>query len=190
MAFTVEDGDGLSTANAYITEQEYRDHHTDRGIDVTLQVQADVETAIVRATDYVDKRFGRRFRGDRLNSTQGLEWPRSDAYTDEDYLINDVPIPMKKAISEYTLLSIQLARNLAPLPAPDFGILDPETGLITNDSSGKIIEKAEEVGPIKERTKYADNSQYTQHQIPPYPQADLWLEEILKSSSGGMVVRG
>lgn len=199
MAFTVETGVGLAAANAYMTEAEYRAYHADRGTVVTSQTQAQIETAIVRATDYVDKRFGRRFRGDRLSSDQALEWPRSDAYTDEDFLISGVPALLKRAIAEYALLSIYLGRNLAPVPAPDFGILDPTTGEVTNVSSGKITEKTEEVGPIKETTKYAQGDQtgrpmvgtgnLTQN-VPEYPQADMWLEELLRPYGQRELVRG
>jgi hypothetical protein len=132
MAFTPETGVGLTTSNAYMTEAEYRAYHADRGTVVTAQLTAAVTAAIVRATDYVDKRFGRRFRGDKMSQQQALEWPRSDAYTDEDYLLTGVPVVLKRAIAEYALLSIQLGRDLAPVPAPDYGILDPVTGEVTN----------------------------------------------------------
>jgi hypothetical protein len=200
MAFTIEDGTGLATSNAYITAQEFVDHHTDRGVEAASDgtfSDAAVLAGIINATDYVDKRFGRRFRGDRLYSTQALEWPRTDAYTDEDYLIQGIPAPLKKAIAEYALITLQLARNLAPIPAPDFGIQDPATGTVSNDSSGKILEKSEEVGPIKESTKYADGTNQPMtgtgnltQQIPAYPQADLWLEEILTSYSNRRMSRG
>lgn len=199
MAFTVETGVGLAAANAYMTEAEYRAYHADRGNEVTAQTQAQVETAIVRATDYVDKRFGRRFRGEKLSSEQALEWPRSSAYTDEDFLINGVPALLKRAIAEYALLSIYLGRNLAPVPAPDFGILDPVTGEVTNVSSGKIIEKSEEVGPIKESTKFAQGGQTGRpmigtgnltQSVPEYPQADMWLEELLQPYGQRELTRG
>lgn len=199
MAFTPETGAGLAAANAYITEAEYRAHHADRGVDVTAQVTGDVTAAIVRATDYVDKRFGRRFRGDKLDGDQGLEWPRVSAYTDEDFLISGVPVILKRAIAEYALLAIQLGRNLAPVPTPDFGILDPATGEVTNVSSGKIVEQSSEVGPIKESFKYATGDQTGRpmvgtgnliQNLPEYPQAVLWLEELLKPYGSRELTRG
>jgi hypothetical protein len=199
MAFTPETGVGLTTSNAYMTEAEYRAYHADRGTVVTAQLTAAVTAAIVRATDYVDKRFGRRFRGDKMSQQQALEWPRSDAYTDEDYLLTGVPVVLKRAIAEYALLSIQLGRDLAPVPAPDYGILDPVTGEVTNVSSGKITEKSEEVGPIKESTKYATGDQTGRpmvgtgnlsQSLPEYPQADLWLEELLDGYASRELTRG
>ena len=59
MAFTLETGSGLELANAYIDVTFFDDFHTDRGRDISALNATIVETAIVRATDYIDKRFGR-----------------------------------------------------------------------------------------------------------------------------------
>ena len=197
MAFVVEDGSSLADATAYMTVQEVRDHHTDRGIDLSATLDPAMETSIVNATDYMDKRFGRRFRGEKKQREQSLEWPRVSAYDDDDKLMSGIVLNLKRACAEYTLMVIQFDRNLAPVPAPGFGIIDPADGSVTNDSSGMITEKAEEVGPIKERTKYSDSlhkpmtgSGNLIQQIPEYPQADLWMEELIENYTSRRMVRG
>lgn len=199
MAFVVEDGSGLELANAYETLEEFKEHHDDRGVDYSAFTDPQIQVGLVKAADYVDKRFGRRFRGCKLSRVQGLEWPRTSAYTDDDYLFSGVPVVLKKAIAEYAMIVLQLGRDLAPMPAPDFGIQDPATGEVSNDSSGKIIEKIEEVGPIKESTTYAEGNSTGKpmvgtgnlsQQIPEYPQADLWIEELITSYTSRELSRG
>jgi len=148
-----------------------------------------VRNALVKATDYVDKRFGRDFRGWRLSSGQALEWPRADAYDDDDYLMPAVPTQLKKAIAEYALLALQLGRNLAPLPGPGFPIVDPVTGAITQQPSGTIKSLSEVVGPIETSVTY-EHAPGANNQLPAYPQADLWLKELLKASADRRVARG
>lgn len=200
MAFTLEDGSGVEGANAYITVTEFKTHHDDRGQDYTGAEDDDaIEVAIVLATDYADKRFGRRFRGWRQDRQQGLEWPRTDAFTDDDYLLTGIPAALKKAISEYALLVIQLGRNLAPAAPPDFGVLDPATGEVVNNSSGRVVQRTEKVGPIEDSTRYADGNSSGRpmvgtgnlvQRIPDYPQADLWMEELITSYTDRGLYRG
>lgn len=197
MAFQVEDGSGLSDANSYLALADFRAHHLDRGLDLSGEADADLQAALVQATDYIDKRFGRRFRGWRRSRSQALEWPRTDAYDDDDYTFPDVPVQLQKATAEYALLAFQLGRNLAPVPGTDFSIVDPTTGSVTTTPSGMMTSKSEEVGPIKESTAYSEANRpmvstgnpLTQR-IPEYPQADLWIEELIVSSSSGMIARG
>ena len=197
MAFTVEDGTGLEAANAYLSLVDFKAHHDDRGVDYSAHDDTAIEQGIVQATDYIDKRFGRRFRGDKGTYAQGLEWPRVDAYTDEDYTFRDVPPQLEKATAEYAMIALQLARDLAPIPEPSFGIVDPVTGEVTA-GGGQVSEKTEEVGPIKDSTKWntgATNSPMVgtgnmSQQIPAYPQADLWIEEIIDSYTSRGLYRG
>lgn len=196
MAFTLEDGSGLSDSNAYIDEAFFTTFHADRAVDATF-TSAEIQAHIIRASDYVDKRFGRRFRGERIKSQQSMEWPRVNAITDDGYHFSGVPEQLKRAIAEYTLISLNLDRNLAPMPAPDFPIQDPETGEVTNVSEGRITAKTEKVGPIEESTEYSDGSQRIMtgtgnmsQQIPAYPQADLWIEELIDGYNNRRLVRG
>ncbi len=194
MTLIVEDGTGLSNANGYISEAFADAHHGDRGNAAWTGSTTSKEQAIVRATDYVDKRFGQRFRGSRQQKSQALEWPRISALDDDDFLlsdVDDVPRQLEKAIAEYALLAIQI--NLLPIPARPFAVLDPVTGTVTATGSGQVRRKKEKVGPIEEDTTFADTASLITRTKPgassstvssdfnlvEYPVADEWLRELL-----------
>lgn len=170
MAFTVEDGDGVAGANAYITEDFFGDYHAERGTDVTaVTVGAVRQAAIIKATDYVEFRWGRRYRGGpRTTEDQGLLWPRLSAFDDDGYALEGVPLKLQQAIAEYALRA-SLA-ELAPDPTVD----------------ATVIRLREKVGPIEEETEYRESG--GQVRIKPYPKADGIMRSILRF--GGGVIRG
>jgi hypothetical protein len=190
MAFVAEDGTGLSNATSYVTVDEFKDHHTDRGRFTTGDyTDTEIQNACVNATEYVDKRWGRRFRGYRSTRAQALEWPRLDAIDDDDYTLPERPKQLLKATSEYALVILKLERDLAPPPVPGFNFLDTETNEETTGKAGPATRVKEVVGPIEEETEYAESSRKVvtstgniiQH-IPEYPEADLWMEELITST--------
>ena len=203
MAFTVEDGSQPAGANAYMTVAEFKTHHSDRGVEAITNADftdSEIQAGIVNATDYIDKRFGRRFRGWRRSRSQSLEWPRTDAYDDDDYLLPDIPDALKKGCAEYALLQLQLGRNLAPPPDTGFSTIDPETGEVEYEK-GTVTGEKEQVGPILTETRYSDGGGFSSskpmtssgnllQQIPEYPQADLWMEELLRSYGSRGLIRG
>jgi hypothetical protein len=199
MAFTPEDGSGVTGANAYALRATVKSHHDDRGNSVwNTFTSTQQEAAIIRASDYIDKRFGRRFRGFRQLKDQGLEWPRLDAFDDDGYLLNDVPVQITKATAEYALRAL-LCGVLAPdpiLPVPkqsfETGNTDREDDVIT----GEVTRRKDKVGPLEEERWYQSASQTAAENlgagaksvqsslvndfvIPEYPEADLWIEELL-----------
>lgn len=196
MAFVVEDGTRKADANSYNSEAEFRAHHADRGVDVTAMTQAEVEACLVNGTDYLDKRFGRRYRGYRASKAQALEWPRTSAFDDDDYSLDGVPRQLKLALNEYGLIAHQLGGQLAPVPGNEFTTVDPATGDVTTQA---VSGKTEKVGPITEATQYGTSASFNRpmtssgnliQKIPEYPQADLWVEEIIVSSVSRDVRRG
>lgn len=198
MAFLVEDGTGLALANSYISIAEADTHHGDRNQTAWTGTDPVKQAALIKATDYVDKRFGKRFRGFRESKTQGLEWPRIDAFDNDDFLYSDVdriPRNLKKAIAEYALLALQLV-DLLPTPARPFPILNPATGTVTSGGSSQVISKKEKVDVIEEETRFSDTSNLllklkpgaslssivAAGSLPEYPVADEWIQELLRSS--------
>jgi hypothetical protein len=203
MAFTVETGAGVSGANSYITVLQFQDHHGDRGTDVSGYTSTQIEQAAVRATDYIDKRFGAKFRGYKESKSQGLEWPRLSAFDNDDFLLDDVPDQLTKAACEYTLIALQLG-PLLPLPARPFSTIDPATGEVVDGASGQVLKKEEEVGPLRTSVEYADTSNLltrkkpggssstltTDFNLPEYPVADEWLQELIKVGFAVSLYRG
>lgn len=208
MGFTVEDGTGITGANAYVTTAYADAHHGDRGntkwTDSSVTT-AEKQQAIVRATDYLDKRFGRKFIGLRDKRLQSLEWPRVNAVDRDGHALDDqVPPQVEKACAEYALRAL-LANVLSPdvpSPVPSQDMRFGETSGVAT-GTGEIVEESFKAGPVEETIKYksiSDNAggpeidsdksgQVTDAFIPQYPEADMWIEELLKSSSTGHLNR-
>lgn len=215
MAFTVESGSGDAGANAYVSATYVSTHHSDRGNTAWADFATpDQEAAIIRASDYIDKRFGRRFRGVRITKDQGLEWPRMNAFDNDGFLLSGgdaVPRQIEKAAAEYALRAAMcgvLAPD-APLPVPHQDLTDSscETSRSDQGATGQITRKKEKIGPLEEDTWYETTSQVLGKNlaagatgvksslvndfiIPEYPEADLWIEELLRSSMQISLARG
>lgn len=172
MALIVQDNTGaVAGANAYITVQQFKNYHADRGADTSAFDDEAIEAAIVRATDYLDQRFN--FVGKkRLGRDQTTEWPRTDAWDRDRYYINDIPPEVKEACAEYALRA--LAAELNP---------DPER----NASGVAVLSKSEAVGPISESVTFVGGAVF---QMPKYPAADQKLVRAGLVRSGGTLLRG
>lgn len=181
MAFTVEDGTQVEGANAYISVAYADTYHTDRGNAGWTGTDAAKEKAIIKATDYIDKRFGRKFRGTREAKNQELEWPRFNAVDNDGWLLSDVdeiPRNLKKACAEYALRALTAE-------------------LVTDPTTSQEVESVrEKVGPIEEETKFrvstkaAKSATVSDGNIPEYPAADMLLEELLRSTTARTLGRG
>ena len=213
MALVVEDGTGIATANGYVSQAFVDTHHADRNNTVWVDFTApERDAAIIRATDYIDKRFGRRFVGIRRGKEQGLEWPRLDAFDYDGFLLTSVdaiPRQLQKACAEYALRAA-LCGVLSPDPLPPVPKQSMETGAAARDTdvvTGEVIRKRDKVGPLEEERWFESRSQtigknlaagatsvksslVNDFVIPEYPEADMWLEELLNSSMNLRLVRG
>jgi hypothetical protein len=202
MAFIVEDGSIVEDANAYIDLTYAADYHADRGhVAWTSLSDPEKKACIIRATDYIDKRFAKHFRGQRVTHRQELQWPRLNAVTDDNFIlsnIDEVPRQLKKACAEYALRAA-LYSELAPdplmtVPTQDFTGADlPE--IPTEQAPGNIIEKTERADVVEESIVYApaartpqtpgqqgrnfQSAVVTTSTIPEYPAADLLIEDLL-----------
>jgi hypothetical protein len=180
--------------------------HSARGVDVSNFETSAIEAAIVKATDYVDKRFGPKFVGDKRDREQSLMWPRLSAWTNQgDYIeSNVVPMELKRAVVEYARIAISL-NDLLPVPAPSFNKVDLDTGETEVSTGGMLQRDMQRVGPIIEDKWYAqdqwrlikDNKASGQQSdmisnvnIPEYPVADEWLKPIVKTGMSVQLSRG
>lgn len=175
MAFVVEDGTGKVDSNAYVSVEAFINYWIDRGLDLTDREPDAVQAAIVKATDYVEVRYGQRWRGIRSSTAkaalteQALSWPRAGVYTRDGVAIKETVLPPKliAAICEYAkrALSVEL------LPDPT---VDPNVKSISTS-----------VGPVRESIEYAGAGAV--QTVRPYPMADRWLDEF--TAPGGGVIR-
>ncbi len=161
MAFIVEDGTGLSDSNAYITVDFFKEYHTDRRNNYTGKTDAEIQSGIIKATDYIDRRFGGSFVGCRQLNTQSLEWPRSGADYPDGRRALLVPKEVQQATAEYSLRA--LSGELAPDPQYD----------VTNAS---VVMRDEQVGPIRERYMFGNGGSTTAFRK--YPLADALLKPL------------
>ena len=133
---TVEDGTGLDSANSYVSVEDCNTYHSERGNTAWTGDDTVKEAALIKATQYIDGRYRKRWRGIPISSSQALCWPREDIYDERDVEIEGIPVRLKYAVCEAALRA--LTDDLNP---------DLERG-------GRI--KREKVGPIE--TEYSDNA--------------------------------
>ncbi len=212
MAFTVETGTGITGANAYDSVVNIDTFHADQGMTTWNDFTTpEKEQAIVRASFYIDKRFGRRFVGVRALKEQGLEWPRMSAFDQDGFLlsgIDEVPRQLLKACAEYAVRAA-VCGILAPdppLPVPKQDPADMGTRP-DQEETGQLTRHKEKVGPLEEDKWFETTSQVIGRNlaagatgvksslvndflIPEYPEADMWLEELLRSSMNISLARG
>lgn len=205
MAFTVEDGTGVPAANAYADVSFVNDYHGDRnhGAWQTFGT-SQKEKAIIRATDYLEKRFSLKFKGHRSDPTgQSLSWPRRDVFDEDDYLLvhsDEIPKELKQATAEYAIRAI-LIGELAPDPprqaqSQDFNTTTPQSGDILRGPLKKssvnvgrgAVEQAKEYFTQQEINQFSDRNSFAggmvdTSTIPEYPGADLLLRRILDTGN-------
>lgn len=204
--FTPDDGSGLDTANAYLALAAADQYHADQGNDYWGGLTDTVkQRAIVRASGYIDKRFGSRFRGTRRRRTQGLMWPRLGAYDNDGFYLDTIPPQILKACAEYAVRAAYY-NVLAPdvpraVPAQDMTTSPaPSTGDII---AGQVRSITKKVGPIETQKSFITNAEIAERWsnsgssrsaqssvvndvfIPEYPEADLWIEQIITSPMNG-----
>lgn len=106
MAFTPEDGTGVTDANSYCNVAYADAYHSDRGnaawASATTQNK---QAALVKATDYIDQTY--RFLGEPANDGQALSWPREADGFDED----EIPTRLKQAVCILALTALTEALN-------------------------------------------------------------------------------
>lgn len=171
MAFNLQDDNGnVPEANAYIAVEFLKEYAASKGADLAAYQDAQLETAIVRATTYIDARF--EYIGWRRNGDQATAWPRSEAYDLDDWEINGLPLALKKAVAEYALLA---AANTDLMPNP------------VTENGAVIQSKSETVGPIATTVTYFGGGLPQQ---PRYPLADNILRRAGLVTSGKSLVRG
>lgn len=161
--FILEDGTGVTGANALISVAELNTYMSDRGLDIYANIDSEKQAAIIVASqDYIDTYF--KFRGTSLTTTQGMQIP-----TNEVGLFSDI----KRACAMAAVL--HLTQRLFVNP--------------TDVTQRVIIEEESKVGSLSDKTVYQeDGASYTTK----YPTAsiDRILGKYSIGSGLGGLVRG
>lgn len=110
MSLVVEDGTGLSTAEAYCSVAEATAYHSARGNAAWAALASDAirEQCLRNASAYMVGEYRMRWAGTRLNDVQALDWPRSlvprkDGATESYYPNDAVPTEVKNACASLAL---------------------------------------------------------------------------------------
>ena len=100
-----EDGLGWPDANSYATVEVAKTYFAYISFDYSSYTDAEIEAALIRATAFIDTY--KRWPGKKATATQGLEWPRTDAYDVDGYLLQYVPDAIKKATMQAAMKELQ-----------------------------------------------------------------------------------
>jgi hypothetical protein len=113
----VEDGTGKSDADAYVATADVLAYAQANGLLWDPSTDDAANAAVRAATRYVDGAYRVRWPGWRLNQRQqALEWPRSNAVTDNGYEIdaNEVPRELRAAVCELAVREAAGPGSLSP----------------------------------------------------------------------------
>lgn len=163
MAFVIEDGTGVTDANALISVAELNTYMSDRGEDIYANIESEKEAAIIIASqDYIDTYF--TIRGTSLTTTQGMQIP-----TDEVELFADI----KRACAMGAVLHLE-------------GRLFVNA---TDVTQRVVIKEESKVGSLMENTVYQeDGAGYTTKY--PTTSIDRIMNKYSIGSGLGGLVRG
>lgn len=120
MAIVVEDGTGLTNADAFISEAYFNAYCDKRGKDYSAYSTTQKEQAIVRATDYLSESY--RWQGFKLkerghaDGEQSLAWPRSYVIDRNGYSVasDEVPTEVQKATAEVAFYELANVGAMQP----------------------------------------------------------------------------
>lgn len=149
MALTVEDGTGLTDAEAYLSVADADIYHTAYGdpSNWSSSSTSQKEIALRQASEYMDARYQARWLGIRANSTQRMDWPRINAEDNDGFVLSStsLPIELKDACAIIALK-----------------VRDGDT-LLSDYYPGRVKNIDESVGPIKDVTEYLGGKSFNLH---------------------------
>jgi hypothetical protein len=109
VALIVEDGSVVSGADSYVSIADCTTYHAAQGNPAwAAAAEADQETALRRATKWLDNYYRGRWTGVKSDEDQALAWPRSQAVDEDGCSIDDDEIPqvVKDAACEAALRAL------------------------------------------------------------------------------------
>jgi len=133
----IEDGSNVANANCYVDLAFVRTYADDRG----LSVSADDTTLtqhIIAGTDYLEsRRF--EYGGYKTNTTQSLQFPRTDLVMDKVVTVgkNSIPEVLKQSQAQ---LCVEQFSGIVLFPLPDASV----GGQVTQETVGPITVKYSE----------------------------------------------
>lgn len=158
----------MATWGYYGTLTEHNNYWTSHGDPATWTDATDAQktAALVTASEYLDARYGRLWKGIRATETQVLDWPRSGVYDLSWYSVDDdtVPQAIKDCIS---ILAVKVLGGTDLFP-------DIAAGSV---GSYRLAGESKSIGPLSKSTQYAEGSGSVSH-LPRFTK----VEHLLRSS--------
>lgn len=168
MGLVLEDGTGVVNSNAYANDTFADAYFAERAVSGWTATQEEKQAALIRATDYIEGRYGLRFIGVKVSATQSLSWPRTGA---GDYGSDEVPLKLQRATCEYALRALTAA--LAPDPT-------------YNEAGVSVVTTRQKLGPLEKQFEVIGSGALKL--IRAYPAADMMLNGLVTAGSA-MVIR-
>lgn len=157
MAFTVEDGTGITGANAYIATTFLDSWAASRAYDLSAYDAAAKEAAItISSSDWID--LYHNFKGEPLSATQGLKMPTNETVYDDKWR--------------------SLVANAAYMQLK--GLLLVDESLIS--TSGTVESESKSLGPLSKSVAYAKGTAQTYRRKT--PSLDAAIRTYLSFSDG------
>lgn len=197
MAFVVEDGTGLTTANSYATVAYADDYFATRmspnwpappaeGDDPNTNLK---QACLVSATDFIDFYWRSQFKGIKCTYAQRLAWPRIGATVDEGSGLNYWPGYGNSAVDGFlisnttlpemlTMCCAELASRAYIMGLPKGAPTSP--GQLAPDITEDAFIESETIGPLS--THYKDKPVATIYRF-----CEMLLAPILQMGGGSMV---
>jgi hypothetical protein len=165
MPLIVEDGTGIANANSYTTVAFADAYFADRMNSTwAAATTAEKESALIKATDYIELRFKHRWKGNLAPEATTLSFPRQYFYDRKGELVDfeedGIPVDIQKATAEYALRA--LSADLLPDP-------------VVADSGQAVKRTYDRVGPLETEVEYEGGASRPDL-IRPYPSADNLLK--------------
>ncbi len=140
MALVVEDGSGLSTAEAFASVAEADAYWALRGVPSawSSSTTAQKEEALRLAAAFLETEGHARWKGTRYSAAQRLAWPRDGVYVDGQCLDRAV---VPRALKEANIEAALRSRTAT-------------AGLVPDETEVGIASESVTVGPITESKSY------------------------------------
>jgi hypothetical protein len=175
MAVIVEDGNGLSNSNSYVSDAELVSYATSRGITLI----ASTTVLLIKSTDWLETKI---FIGNKGSQNQALQWPRIPYSPVPLGTLSYAPLymfPIYLSVDGYIITATMIPGRLkkAQLEAA----IQMDAGYDVNAVMEQDV-LSEQVGPIKVEYQQGSSSQVY------LPVAEKILAPLLSKGTGNIAV--
>lgn len=178
----VETGSGVTGANSYISLADATSYLAVHSLAATWTGLASDDLrneALIKATRYIEARFGRRFLGHKALPGNALSWPRLAIYDElarEQYAQGTIPDLLKNAQCEYAVRAAT------------------QSLMADTSASADTLKESKKLGPLEKSVEYAENTVASgglvrDSQFRRIPDGDLLMEQLLRPAGDFVLQR-